>query len=72
MDFLQNATDDQIALMGCFVALAASAALMYISVFLSRTHRRDLVRETLSRTLSLSTRDERSASTVDASHRKVA
>jgi hypothetical protein len=72
MDFLQNATDDQIALMGCFVALATSAALMYISVFLSRTHRREQVRETMSRTLSLASRDERSGSTIDASSRKVA
>ena len=70
MDFLQNATDDQIALMGCFVALVASAALMYVSVFLSRSHRKIQVRESLNRTLPIAARDGRPE--VETSHRKVA
>ncbi len=70
MDFLQNATDDQIALMGCFAALAASAALMYVSVFLSRTHRKNQVRELTRHTLPLTGRIDRT-STIE-SPRKVA
>ncbi len=70
MDLFQNATDDQIALMGCFVALAASAALMYVSVFLNRSHRKTEERVTLSRTLSIANHDE--LSNVETSHRKVA
>ena len=31
MDLLQGASDDQVALIGCFVALVGSAALMYLS-----------------------------------------
>lgn len=65
MDLIQNPTDDQVALMGCFVALIASAALMYVSVFLSRAHRKSQVRESLSRTLTLPERHE-------GSQRKVA
>ncbi|HLQ46530.1 MAG TPA: hypothetical protein VK137_17435, partial [Planctomycetaceae bacterium] len=73
MDLMQNATDDQIALMGCFVALAASTALMYVSVFLSRSHRKSQLRETMNRTLSLSARGEQStASAAETSQRKVA
>ena len=70
MDFFQNATHDQIALMGCFVALVASAALMYVSVYLSRTSRQTQVRETLNRTIPMAARDERPE--VETSHRKVA
>ena len=73
MDFLQNATDDQIALMGCFVALVASAALMYVSVFLSRSHRKSQLRETMNRTLSLAARYEQSTPpAAETSQRKVA
>ncbi len=73
MDFLQNATDDQIALMGCFVALIASAGLMYVSVFLSRSHRKTQVRESLSRTLSLTAREPHSSQPAgETSQRKVA
>ena len=73
MDFLQNATDDQIALMGCFVALIASAGLMYISVFLSRLHRKTQVRESLNRTLSLTAHEPHTPQpAADASQRKVA
>jgi hypothetical protein len=70
MDFLQNATDDQIALMGCFVALVASAALMYVSVFLSRSKSTTEARVTLNRTLPIAARDARPE--VETSHRKVA
>ena len=72
MDFFQNATDDQIALMGCFVALVTSAALMYVSVFLGRTHRKTQLRRDAGHTLSLSARDERSALTAEVKSRKVA
>ena len=73
MDFLQNATDDQIALMGCFVALIASAGLMYVSVFLSRSHRKSQVRESTNRTLSLTARESRSPQpATEGSQRKVA
>ncbi|MBC7815762.1 MAG: hypothetical protein IAG10_02560 [Planctomycetaceae bacterium] len=72
MDFLQNATDDQIALMGCFVALVTSAALMYVSVFLSRSNRKSQVREVTQRTLALNTREDRSAQPAETQKRKVA
>ena len=70
MDFLQNATDDQIALMGCFVAIVASAVLMYVSVFLNRSHRQTQERKTLNRTLPLAGRTEHVPA--ETSHRKVA
>lgn len=69
MDYLQNATDDQVALLGCFVALVTSAALMYVSVFLSRNHRKAPVRETSNRTLTLPGREP---TTAESSQRKVA
>lgn len=72
MDFFQNATDDQIALMGCFVALVTSAALMYVSVFLSRTQRKTQLRRDAGHAPSLSGRDERSAQTAEVKSRKVA
>ena len=72
MDFLQNATDDQIALLGCFVALVTSAALMYVSVFLSRSNRKVQVREATQRTLTLTARENRSVQTAEAEQRKVA
>lgn len=70
MDFFQNATDDQIALMGCFVALVTSAALMYVSVYLNRTHRKTQLRRDASHAMPQSTRDERSAQSTKS--RKVA
>jgi hypothetical protein len=70
MDFMQGFTDDQIALMGCFVALMTSAALMYVSVFLNRTHRKTQLRRDAGHTMSVSARDERSAQ--PAKSRKVA
>lgn len=72
MNFLQNATDDQIALMGCFVALVTSAALMYVSVFLSRSNRKGQVREATQRTLTLATQENRTVSPSEAKQRKVA
>lgn len=72
MDFFQNATDDQIALMGCFVALVTSAALMYVSVFLSRSNRKGQVREATQRTLSLVARENRSVTAAETEQRKVA
>ena len=61
MDFFQNATDDQIALMGCFVALVTSAALMYVSVFLNRTQRTTRTRRDAGHTMPLSARDGHSS-----------
>jgi hypothetical protein len=72
MDFLRNATDDQIALMGCFVALVTSAALMYVSVYLNRTQRKTQIRKDAGHTLPLAARDERSAQTTQVQTRKVA
>lgn len=69
MDFLQNATDDQIALMGCFVALFASVALMYLSAYLNRSRRQRDLHNVPGRTLALTSRDDRS---VEAKPRKVA
>jgi hypothetical protein len=34
MYLFQNASDDQVALMGCLVALAGSMAIMYVSYFI--------------------------------------
>ena len=72
MDFFQNATDDQIALMGCFVALVTSAALMYVSVFLNRTQRKTQIRRDAGHTMPLSVRDERVTQPVEVKTRKVA
>lgn len=72
MDFFQNATDDQIALMGCFVALVTSAALMYVSVFLNRAQRKTRIRRDAGHPLSLSPRDERAAQPTESQSRKVA
>lgn len=36
MDIFRNASDDQIALMGCAVALLLSGGLMYVSYFVGR------------------------------------
>jgi len=70
MDLFQNFTEDQIALMGCFVALVASASLMYVSVFLNRSQLKSNDSSALSETLPISVRDERAD--VETSHRKVA
>lgn len=72
MDFFQNATDDQIALMGCFVALVTSAALMYVSVFLNRTHRKTQIRRDAGHTFPVSARDERTTQAAETKTRKVA
>jgi hypothetical protein len=69
MDFLQNATDDQIALIGCFMALVTSAALMYVSVFLSRSHRKIQVRNSTQQALAMANKPEIPATT---EQRKVA
>lgn len=70
MDLFQNATDDQIALMGCFVAIIASAALMYVSVFLNRSNHKIDESKAPSQTLPIPVREDRS--NVENSHRKVA
>jgi len=36
MDIFRNASDDQIALMGCAVALLLSGGLMYVSYFVGQ------------------------------------
>jgi len=38
MEFLENASDDQIALMGCVVALMFSMAVMFLSGFVGRSN----------------------------------
>jgi hypothetical protein len=40
MNLLQGASDDQVALIGCFVALAGSMALMYVSFFVGPASRK--------------------------------
>ncbi|MFM9964391.1 MAG: hypothetical protein ACKV2Q_24580 [Planctomycetaceae bacterium] len=72
MDFLKTATDDQIALLGCFVALVTSAALMYVSVFLSRSNRKGKVREATQHTLTLTAREDRPVQKFETEKRKVA
>ncbi len=46
MNLLQNASDDQVALIGCVVALAGSMALMYVSYFVGPAARRTGLSET--------------------------
>lgn len=48
MNLLQGASDDQVALIGCLVALISSAGLMYLSFFVGpagRRQERDLIDE---------------------------
>ncbi len=40
MNLLQGASDDQVALLGCLVALVSSAALMYVSFFVGPAARK--------------------------------
>ncbi len=40
MNLFQNASDDQVALIGCLAALAGSMALMYLSYFVGPAARR--------------------------------
>lgn len=40
MDLMRSASDDQVALMGCLVALIGSASLMYVSFFIGPAARR--------------------------------
>ncbi len=40
MNLLQGASDDQVALIGCFVALVGSAVLMYLSYIMGPAGRR--------------------------------
>lgn len=40
MNLFQNASDDQVALIGCLVALVGSMALMYVSYFAGPAARR--------------------------------
>jgi len=47
MNPFQNASDDQLALMGCIVALVASIGILYLSYFLGPASRQD---EAISRT----------------------
>jgi hypothetical protein len=54
------------------VALVTSAALMYVSVFLNRTHRKTQIRKDAGHTLPLAARDERSTQTAQVPSRKVA
>lgn len=41
MFLFQNASDDQIALIGCLVALAGSMGLMYVSYFIGPAARQN-------------------------------
>ena len=43
-DLFQNASDDQVALMGCFAILLGSGLLMYYSYFLGPVARQERVR----------------------------
>jgi hypothetical protein len=40
MSLMQGASDDQVALMGCLVALIGSAGLMYLSFFVGPASRK--------------------------------
>jgi hypothetical protein len=46
MNLIQNASDDQVALIGCLLALAGSMALMYVSYFVGPAARRARSKET--------------------------
>jgi len=50
MELFNNASDDQIALMGCAAALLFSGGLMYLSFFVGR-HKQD--EETTSRSIPM-------------------
>ncbi|MCA9112669.1 MAG: hypothetical protein KDA52_22145 [Planctomycetaceae bacterium] len=41
MDLLQNLTDDQTALLGCFAALTASGLLMSLSYYIGQLNQAD-------------------------------
>ena len=40
MNLLQGASDDQVALIGCLIALVSSAGLMYLSFFVGPAARK--------------------------------
>jgi hypothetical protein len=58
VSFLQNLTDDQTALLGCFVALLASGTLMSLSYYLGQVSR---PRRTLSPAAGRASAGEKSA-----------
>ena len=65
MNLFQNASHDQIALMGCAAALVFSCGMLYVSAYLS--NRRQVDRDEIRRTPQLNT----TAST-QTQHRKAA
>ena len=66
MDLFSNASDDQIALMGCAAVLLFSGGLMYVSFFIGRHGQSD---ETTSRSIPLATTQKTDS---DSSERKAA
>lgn len=56
MFLFQNASDDQIALIGCLVALAGSMAIMYVSYFIGPASRQNRADDTEQATRPFATR----------------
>ena len=64
MDLFTNASDDQIALMGCAAALFVSGGLMYVSFFIGRskeTEQPQTISIESQRTISVESQDRRAA-----------
>lgn len=70
MNMFQNASDDQVALIGCLVALAGSMALMYVSYFVGPAARRTGADESLNTTRKILTHP--SSITADVSRDRAA
>ena len=70
MNFFQNASDDQIALIGCLVALLGSMTLMYVSYFVGPAARQTTLDNTLEASRMFATRA--SAIAADASRDRAA
>lgn len=51
MNLLQGASDDQVALIGCLVALVGSAGLMYLSFFVGPAARKQNQNQTSDTTI---------------------
>lgn len=58
MNLLQNASDDQVALIGCVAALAGSMALMYVSFFVGPAARQNREIDSSDSTRRFPVRDE--------------
>lgn len=69
MDIFRNASDDQIALMGCAIALLMCGGLMYVSYFVGQLRQPKESQEPIRLGVS---RPEPTVSSSDSSERKAA